>query len=126
MATKKLGVYKCQICGNIVEVLNTGAGALVCCGQNMNYMEENTVEASVEKHIPVAEITPDGVKVAVGSVEHPMVQEHYIEWIEMLADNRVCRVELQPGQKPEVLFPVKPEKFSLRAYCNLHGLWKGE
>ncbi len=126
MATKKLGVYKCEVCGNTVEVLNAGAGDLVCCGQNMNYMEENTVDAAQEKHVPVAEITPEGIKVVVGSVEHPMVQEHYIEWIELLVENKVCRIELQPEQKPEAFFPVKPEKFSVRAYCNLHGLWKGE
>ncbi len=126
MPTKKLGVYKCDICSNIVEVLNAQAGDLVCCGQNMTYMEENTVEAATEKHIPVAEITPDGIKVAVGSVEHPMIKEHYIEWIELICEKGVCRVQLNPEDKPEALFPAKPENFTLRAYCNLHGLWKGE
>lgn len=126
MATKKLGVYKCDICGNIVEVINNGAGDLVCCGQNMNYMEENTVDAATEKHVPVAKVSTDGIKVAVGSVEHPMVQEHYIEWIELVSGNNVCRKELKPGEKPETFFPAKPEQYTLRAYCNLHGLWKGE
>ncbi|OGI03019.1 MAG: desulfoferrodoxin [Candidatus Melainabacteria bacterium GWF2_37_15] len=126
MGTKKLGIYKCNVCGNIVEVLNAQAGELVCCGQAMKLMNENTVDASLEKHIPVAEITPEGIKVRVGNVEHPMIKEHYIEWVELLVDNRVCRAELEPEQKPEVLFPVKPETFTVRAYCNLHGLWKGE
>lgn len=126
MGTKKNGVYKCELCGNIVEMLHTGAGELVCCGQAMKYKEENTTEAATEKHVPVTEITAESIKVAVGSVEHPMLNEHYIEWIELVTENTVYRTELQPGQKPEAFFPVKPEKFIVREYCNLHGLWKGE
>jgi len=126
MSPKKLEVYKCEICGNIVEVLNGHQGALVCCGEEMKLMAENTVDAAVEKHVPVVEMTEDGLKVKVGSVEHPMIDSHYIEWIQLLVENRECRVNLQPGDKPEALFPIKPEKFTVRAYCNLHGLWKGE
>jgi superoxide reductase len=123
---KNLEVYKCNLCGNIVEVLNGNDGALVCCGEEMKLMAENTVEAAAEKHIPVLETIPDGVKVAVGSVPHPMLEEHYIEWIEVIADGKVYRAELKPGQKPEATFCIKAEKLTARAYCNLHGLWKGE
>ncbi|HSA06501.1 MAG TPA: desulfoferrodoxin [Candidatus Gastranaerophilales bacterium] len=123
---KRNEVYKCELCGNIVEVLNGKTGALVCCGQNMKLMREGVVDASLEKHVPVIEITPNGIKVSVGSIEHPMLQEHYIEWIEVIADNKICRKYLNPGEKPEAEFPVKAENITVREYCNLHGLWKGE
>jgi superoxide reductase len=112
-------VYKCEICGNIVEVIRAGGGTLVCCGQPMKLIKENTVEASLEKHIPVIKAK----KVSVGSVAHPMISEHYIEWIEAQSDKgEVAKVFLKPGEKPEVTFSFKPIK--ARAYCNLHGLWK--
>lgn len=115
-------VYRCGICGNVVEVLHTGIGTLVCCGQPMTLMRENTVDAAKEKHIPVIEKAGNGIKVKVGSVAHPMEAAHYIEWIEVATDGQVYRKHLNPGEKPEAEFPVK--KGTARAYCNLHGLWK--
>jgi superoxide reductase len=123
--TERLQIYKCSVCGNIVEVLHTGAGELVCCGKPMGLMKENTVDAAKEKHVPVIERTADGYKVKVGSVPHPMEQKHYIEWIELLADGRVCRQFLEPGGKPEATFDIQPAE-TAREYCNIHGLWKGE
>jgi superoxide reductase len=121
---KKLEVYKCAICGNIVEVLHGGAGQLVCCGQPMKQMKENTVDAATEKHVPVVEKAEGGFKVTVGSVPHPMEEKHYIEWIELLADGKAFRQFLDPGAKPEAFFKVEAENVSVREYCNLHGLWK--
>lgn len=125
MATQLLDNYKCDVCGNIVEVFHNGPGELVCCNQPMRLLKENTVDASNEKHVPVTEVTPDGIKVVVGSVEHPMQDDHYIEWIELIADGIVYRAQLKPGDKPEACFP-KVDNFVVREYCNLHGLWKGE
>jgi len=119
-------VYKCNICGNIVEVLHAGAGTLVCCGQPMQLQKENSVDASLEKHVPVIEKTAAGVKVKVGSVPHPMEEKHYIEWIESIADGISCRKFLKPGDKPEAEFETKAKKVFARAYCNLHGLWKSK
>ena len=122
--TKRLQIYKCEVCGNIVEVLHEGVGELVCCGQPMALQAENTVDAAREKHVPVIEKTEDGVKVKVGSVAHPMEEKHYIEWIELVADGRAYRQFLKPGGAPEATFCVAAEQLSARAYCNLHGLWK--
>lgn len=122
--TKLKGIYKCEVCGNIVEVIHTGAGDLVCCGQNMKFLEENTTDAAQEKHVPVIEKTDDGYIVKVGSVAHPMEEKHYIEWIELIADGVSYRKFLKPGDKPEAKFCVKAEKVEAREYCNLHGLWK--
>ncbi len=121
-----LQVYKCRICGNIVEVLHGGPGELVCCGEPMRLFKENTVDAAKEKHVPVIERTPAGIKVKVGSVAHPMTSEHYIEWVELLADGKAYRQFLKPGEAPEALFPVVAGSVSAREWCNLHGLWKGE
>lgn len=104
--TQKLEIYKCEICGNVVEVLHAGDGQLVCCGQPMKLMKENTVDASREKHVPVIEKTADGVKVKVGSVPHPMEEKHYIEWVEIIADGKAYRQFLKPGDKPEATFKV--------------------
>ena len=117
-------IYKCNICGNIVEVLDAGAGQLVCCGQPMQLMSENTVDASKEKHVPVIEKTKNGFKVKVGSVPHPMEEKHYIEWIEIIADGKSYRKFLKPGDKPEAEFCIDAKKIEAREYCNLHGLWK--
>ncbi|MGQ9689660.1 MAG: desulfoferrodoxin [Desulfobaccales bacterium] len=122
--TERLQVYKCEICGNIVEVLHTGAGELVCCGAPMKVYVENTVDAAKEKHVPVVEKIAGGFKVKVGSVPHPMEEAHYIEWIELIADGKAYREFLQPGQAPEATFEVKADKVTAREYCNLHGLWK--
>jgi len=123
---KKLQVYKCEVCGNIVEVLHGGEGELVCCGQPMKLYRENTVDAAREKHVPVLEKIKGGYKVKVGSVPHPMEEKHYIEWIELLADGKAYRQFLNPGAAPEATFLVEASKVSAREYCNLHGLWKGE
>lgn len=123
--TQRMQVYKCSLCGNVVEVLHEGDGELVCCNQPMKLLVENTVDASREKHVPVIEKVPGGVKVKVGSVPHPMETKHYIEWIEIVADGVVQRRFLQPGQAPEAVFNVTAEKISAREHCNIHGLWKG-
>ena len=122
--TKKNEVYKCPLCGNIVQVLHTGAGELVCCGQPMELMAENTVDAAQEKHIPVVEKTDNGYKVTVGSVAHPMEEKHWIEWIELVTDSAVYRADLKPGDAPKVVFCTEDDAVTARAYCNLHGLWK--
>jgi len=121
----RLQVYKCGVCGNIIEVVHGGAGELVCCGEPMVLQAENTVDAAVEKHVPVIEKTADGVKVTVGSVPHPMTDEHYIEWIEVVAGGRSYTEFLSPGGKPEATFCVKAGDVTMvREYCNLHGHWK--
>lgn len=122
--TKHLEIYKCEICGNMVEVIHTGVGELVCCGQPMKLMTENTVDAAKEKHVPVIEKTADGIKVAVGSVAHPMEDKHYIEWIEIIVDGKSYRQFLKPGEKPETFFKIDGTSITAREYCNLHGLWK--
>lgn len=122
---EKLEVYKCDICGNIVEVLHGGKGSLVCCGQEMRLVKENTVDAATEKHVPVFEKTDAGLRVQVGSVAHPMAEEHYIEWIQVIDDSgKSCRKFLKPGDAPVAEFCIKAEKPIVREYCNLHGLWK--
>ena len=122
--TKRLQVFKCEICGNIVEVLHEGAGELVCCGQPMVHLFEKTEDEGNEKHVPVIEHTEKGIKVKVGSVTHPMEENHYIEWIEVIADGRSYRKFLSPGDSPEAEFGVDSEKVEAREYCNVHGLWK--
>ena len=122
--TERLQVFKCEVCGNIVEMLHAGPGDLVCCGAPMKNYVENTVDAAKEKHVPVVEKIPGGFKVKVGSVPHPMEEKHYIEWIELIADGKAYREFLQPGQAPEATFEIQAEKVTAREYCNLHGLWK--
>ncbi|GAB6177133.1 desulfoferrodoxin [Desulfobaculum senezii] len=121
-----LEVYKCEACGNIVEVLHGGAGELVCCGEPMKKFAENTVDAAKEKHVPVIEKTADGYKVKVGDVAHPMEEKHYIEWIELIADGKAYRQFLKPGDAPEATFCISASSVTAREYCNLHGLWKAE
>jgi superoxide reductase len=118
-------VYKCEMCGNIVEVLHGGKGELVCCGKPMVLQAENTVDAAKEKHVPVIEKTADGFKVKVGEVAHPMEEKHYIEWIEILADGKIYRKYLKPGDAPEAEFSIKADSVTAREYCNVHGHWKG-
>ena len=127
--TQKNQVWKCEICGNIVEVLHKGADSLVCCGQPMNLQEEKKEDPEIgEKHLPVIEKTENRVKVNIGSVEHPMTEEHYIEWIELIADGKSYKKFLNPGDKLEAEFEINTEIDNLiaREYCNLHGLWKSE
>ncbi len=122
--TLKLEVYKCNKCGNIVEVIHGGNGTLVCCGEDMQLLKENTVDASKEKHVPVVEKTADGIKVKVGAVAHPMEEKHFIEWIELIVDGKAYRQFLKPGEAPEAFFKISGSKITAREYCNLHGLWK--
>ena len=122
---EKLQVYKCEKCGNIVEVLHGGKGELVCCGGPMTQLVENSVDAAKEKHVPVVEKTADGVKVTVGSVAHPMEEKHYIEWVEVVAGGKAYRQFLNPGEAPEATFNVETGQVTAREYCSLHGLWKG-
>ncbi|MEA5113535.1 MAG: desulfoferrodoxin [Geobacteraceae bacterium] len=118
-----LEIYKCELCGNIIEVLHVGEGELVCCGEAMKLMVENTVDASKEKHVPVIERSGDKVLVKIGSVPHPMEEKHYIEWVEIIADGKAYRQFLSPGQAPEAEFKTSAAKITAREYCNIHGLW---
>jgi superoxide reductase len=122
--TKLKEIYKCNICGNIVQVLHTGVGQLVCCGQPMELLKEKMKDVGLEKHVPVIEKMKDGIKVRVGSVPHPMEEKHYIEWIEVIADGFVYRKFLKPGEKPEAEFCIDAKRIEAREYCNIHGLWK--
>ncbi len=119
------GVYKCEICGNIVVMVHTGAGELVCCGEPMILMEEKNADSTVEKHVPVIEKIDHGYKVTVGSTLHPMEEKHFIEWIELVADGVSYRKFLKPGDDPSAEFCVDAAEISAREYCNVHGLWKG-
>lgn len=124
--TKKREIYKCEVCGNIVEVVHDGVGTLVCCGQPMKLMEEKNKDVGSEKHVPVIEENEEGVNVKVGSVPHPMTEEHHIEWIEISTERGESKKFLKPGESPETNFPVKNKKVKSRGYCNLHGLWKSK
>lgn len=121
---EKLEIYKCRKCGNIVQMLHGGVGELVCCGEPMKLYKENTVDAAIEKHVPVIAQAAGGIKVKVGSVPHPMEEQHYIEWIEILVDGKAYRQFLKPGGAPEADFDIPAGGVVARAYCNLHGLWK--
>ncbi|MCF6267846.1 MAG: desulfoferrodoxin [Desulfuromusa sp.] len=120
---KRLEIYKCEICGNIVEVTHSGAGALICCGKNMDRITENTTDAATEKHVPVIVLAEGTVTVKVGDVAHPMEAAHYIEWIEILVDDKIYRQYLQAGEPAEATFSIATSTVTARAYCNLHGLW---
>ena len=122
--TERLQVYKCSVCGNMTEVVHASGGELVCCGQPMNLMTENTTDAATEKHVPVIEKIDGGFKVKVGSIAHPMEDKHYIEWIELIADGKAYHQFLDPGGVPEAVFMVDAAEVTAREYCNLHGLWK--
>lgn len=117
-------IYKCEECGNIIEVLTGAGGTLVCCGEDMKLYEANTVDAAKEKHVPVIEKVAGGFKVKVGEVAHPMEEKHYIEWIQIIANNTAYRQYLKPGDTPEATFLTDAASVTARAYCNLHGLWK--
>jgi superoxide reductase len=121
---QRLEVYKCDLCGNIVEVLFGSDGTLTCCDQAMTLLEENTVDAAKEKHVPVIEKIDGGVKVKVGEVPHPMEEKHFIQWIEIIADGKIYRQFLNPGDAPEAEFKVTADNIVAREYCNLHGHWK--
>ncbi len=121
---KRLEVYKCEVCGNIVEVVFAAKGELSCCGQPMKLLAENTVDAAQEKHVPVIEKIEGGYKVKVGEVAHPMQDDHYIQWIELIAGDRAYMQFLSPGQAPEAEFMIEADSVTAREYCNLHGHWK--
>jgi len=123
---QRLQIYKCAVCGNIVEVIYGSSGELVCCGQPMELLDEKTADAATEKHVPVIEKIDGGYKVTVGSTLHPMEEKHYIEWIELLTDGKAYRQFLYPGDAPEATFYVEADSVTAREYCNVHGLWKGE
>lgn len=122
-----LGVYKCAKCGNIVQVLHGEKPPVMCCGQPMDRLVENTVDAAVEKHVPVVEKIDGGYLVKVGSVAHPMGNDHYIQWIELASEDGMFfqRQMLTPTDVPEATFKTDASKVVAREYCNLHGLWKG-
>lgn len=122
--TERLQIYKCEVCGNIVEMLHPGVGQMVCCNQDMVLYIENTVDASIEKHIPVVNKTAQGFNVKVGSITHPMDENHYIEWIELVAGDKAYRQFLKPGQSPEASFCIDGNDLVAREFCSLHGLWK--
>lgn len=115
--------YRCSVCGNIVELIKEGGGELVCCGKPMNKLEANTTDAATEKHVPVASRKNGKIVVQVGSVLHPMIPEHYIQWIAVVSDDGVERIHLNPGEEPKAIFCDK-ENVDVYEYCNLHGLWK--
>jgi len=118
-------VYKCTLCGHVVEVASEGAPTLVCCGKPMVLLVARTEDKGSEKHVPVITDVPGGVNVQVGSVEHPMEEKHYIKFIEVLTKDQVLRAELKPGMKPQAVFLVKKQDISgVREYCTLHDLWK--
>ncbi len=116
-------VYLCEICGNMVEMLREGNGKLICCNKPMKNVEEKYEDTGMEKHVPIIERTEKGIKVKVGSIEHPMESNHYIEWIEVVSEEQTCKKFLKPGEKPEAEFNIKDEGLIVRAYCNIHGLW---
>lgn len=122
--TKTKQIYRCSVCGNIVEVVNACTGTLSCCGKPMELLTENTTDAATEKHVPVIEKTDCGYRVTVGEVEHPMAEEHYIQWIDLITENGVLRKFLKPGEKPVAEFKTCAKEVTAREYCNLHGLWK--
>ena len=120
----KLDIYKCESCGNIVEVIGVGDGELACCDQAMTKLDEKTADASTEKHVPVIEKIDGGYKVTVGSTLHPMETEHFIEWIELIADGKAYRQFLNPGDEPVAVYAVEAATVTAREHCNKHGLWK--
>jgi superoxide reductase len=124
----KYEVYKCEECGNVMMMLYAGGGDLVCCGQDMVLMSEKTADSATEKHVPVIKKVDGGYDVTVGSTLHPMLENHWIQWIELIVDGKRMLAELKPGDQPAAHFCCvcsNPKKISAREYCNLHGLWRG-
>lgn len=115
---KENQIYKCNVCGNVVELIEVGGGSLVCCGEKMELLVEKVEEIGTEKHRPII----SGKNVKVGSIPHPMEENHYIVWIESIDENSTCRKNLKPGEKPEAEFCSESKK--ARAFCNVHGLWR--
>lgn len=120
-------IYKCDLCGHVVEVLHSGIGTLVCCGANMKLLEEQTEDSTEEYHVPIIEKINGGYKVKVGkNANHPMKKDHYIEWIELIADGVIYRKHLYPGDSPEATFMIKADHVTARELSNIHGLWVNE
>ena len=117
--------YKCNICGNVIGLINGNSANIKCCGESMQQLVPNTVDAATEKHVPVYQISGDELIVRVGGVDHPMDPDHYIMWVAIVSENQTTRIALKPGDKPEVRFKYIPRS-TLYAYCNKHGLWKAE
>jgi superoxide reductase len=124
MATELEQIYKCNVCGNVVEVIHTGAGELVCCGVPMELLQEKNEDEGREKHVPVIKENESGAVIEIGSILHPMEPSHYIEWIEIVSENQKCRKKLEPGMEPKIEFSTKEKILKARAFCNVHGLWK--
>ncbi len=124
--TEKNQLYRCSICGNIVDVRHAAAGELVCCGKSMDLLSANTQDAATEKHVPVVIRTGEGIEVRVGEVDHPMNDDHYIEWITLVTQNKTKTIYLAPGDEPKAIFETTVESGNVYAYCNLHGLWKNK
>lgn len=124
----KIKFFICRTCGNLVSLVNEGGGTLVCCGNEMEELVPNTVDAATEKHVPVIEVEGNKVTVKVGSVAHPMKEEHYIQWIYLETNEGVQRKCLKPGDEPKAVFALNDgdKVVSAYEYCNLHGLWKKE
>ena len=120
---KEVKFYRCPRCGNVIELIDGDSKRITCCGKNMELLVANTVDASVEKHVPIYEVNGNEIVVKVGDVIHPMEEKHYIMWIALVSDNKVTRVDLLPNEAPEAVFDYV-EKAEVYAYCNLHGLWK--
>lgn len=119
--------FKCKKCGKIIEIVNKGCPALVCCGEEMTEIKANTSDGATEKHVPVIEVNGDKVTVKVGSAVHPMEADHWIQWIEIETDKGIQRKNLNPGEAPQATFILSGEKLlAAYEYCNKHGLWKAE
>jgi superoxide reductase len=118
-------IYKCEVCGNIVAVVHTGIGTLVCCDQPMISQVEHEEDQGFEKHLPSLSFEGDNLTVTIGETLHPMEEEHYIEWIEYIVENEVSRFYLKPKDEPKATFKMKDNiHYIVRAYCNIHGLWE--
>ena len=124
--TQLYQIYKCNVCGDTVEVINAGAGQPYCCGQPMELLVEKTEDVGKEKHVPVVEKQGNELRVKIGEVPHPMEENHYIQWVEVLCDKGCFKKLLKPGDKPEAFFNVDCTNFMVRIYCNVHGLWKSK
>jgi superoxide reductase len=119
-------IFKCAECGDLLEVIVAGTGKAMCCGEDMGLLQAKTEDAGQEKHVPVIEKISSGVKVKVGSIPHPMEEKHWIQFIEIVADGKVYRKQLKPGDKPEAEFQITAQKIIAREFCNIHGLWKSK
>lgn len=120
-------IYRCDLCGNIVELLHVGAGELVCCGQPMVVLAEKTADEGQEKHLPVVEKVDGDTRIKIGATPHPMEEKHYIEWVEVKTrQGKIGKKFLVPGDETQIDFHTREDVIEVRSYCNIHGLWKTE